>query len=110
MNKIQNTVAIALFSIIPVTTFAAGDAAEGQNKSAACQACHGPDGTSVLPIYPNLGGQQQSYLSKSLQDFRDGTRQDPIMNGMAASLSDDDIEDIAAWYASQEGLTEIKDK
>jgi cytochrome c553 len=110
MNKIQNTVAIALLSIAPVAAFAAGSAAEGQNKSAVCQACHGEDGTAVLPIYPNLGGQQQDYLSKALHDFRDGARQDPLMSGMAANLSDADIEDLAAWYASQSGLTEIKDK
>jgi len=110
MNKIQSTVAITLLSLAPVAAFAAGNAAEGQNKSAACAACHGADGTAVQPIYPNLGGQQQNYLSKALHDFRDGARQDPIMNGMAASLSDADIEDISAWYASQQGLTEIKDK
>ncbi len=88
----------------------AGDATEGRNKSAVCHACHGPTGTSILPIYPNLGGQQQNYLSKTLYGFRDGSRQNVIMNGFSANLSDDDIEDISAWYASQQGLTEIKDK
>jgi len=110
MNKFQSAVAVTLLSIVPVATFAAGNAAEGQNKSAVCHACHGADGKSTQPIYPNLGGQQQNYLSKSLYGFRDGSRQDPIMNGFAASLSDADIEDISAWYASQQGLTEIKDK
>ncbi|NOR19641.1 MAG: c-type cytochrome [Xanthomonadales bacterium] len=110
MNKLQNAVAVTLLSLVPVAVFAAGDAAEGQNKSAVCHACHGADGKSTQPIYPNLGGQQQNYLSKALHDFRDGGRQDPVMNGFAASLSDADIEDIAAWYASRQGLTEIKDK
>ena len=110
MNKIQNTVAVTLLSFVPVVVFAGGNAAEGKTKSAVCHACHGADGMSTQPIYPNLGGQQQNYLSKSLHDFRDGVRQEPIMKGMAANLSDTDIEDIAAWYASQEGLTEIKDK
>jgi len=109
MNKFQSAVAVTLLSIVPVATFAAGDIAEGKNKSAVCHACHGADGKSTQPIYPNLGGQQQDYMSKALHDFRDGARQDPLMNGFAASLSDADIEDISAWYASQKGLTEIKD-
>lgn len=87
-----------------------GDAAAGQGKSTTCHACHGPTGDSLQPIYPQLGGQHQNYLSKSLRGFRDGSRQNAIMSGFAAALSDADIEDIAAWYASQQGLTEIQDK
>ena len=87
----------------------AGNSA-GQSKSATCQACHGPTGTSTQPIYPNLGGQHQNYLSKSLHGFRDGSRANAIMSGFAGGLSDADIEDITAWYASQAGLTEIQDK
>ena len=110
MNKIQYAVAVSLLALIPGMAFSAGNAAEGHNKSAVCQACHGATGTSTQPTYPNLGGQQQDYLSKALHDFRDGGRQNVIMNGFAANLSDTDIEDIAAWYADQQGLTEIKDK
>jgi len=110
MNRIQSTLAVALLSIIPAIAFSAGNAAEGKNKSAVCHACHGVTGKSVQPIYPNLGGQHQDYLSKTLYDFRDGSRQNAIMNGFAANLSDADIEDISAWYASQQGVTEIKDK
>lgn len=95
---------------MPALTFAAGNAAEGQKKSAVCHACHGPTGVSIQPIYPNLAGQHQDYLSMSLRAFRDGSRQNAIMSGFAANLSDADIEDIAAWYASQDGLTEILDK
>ena len=110
MNRIQSTLAITLLSLIPAVAFSTGNAAQGQNKSAVCHACHGATGKSTQPIYPNLGGQQQTYLSKTLQGFRDGSRQNAIMNGFAANLSDADIEDIAAWYASQEGLTEIQNK
>ena len=110
MRRIQSLLAVSLLSLVPVITFAAGNAAEGKNKSAVCHACHGADGKSLQPIYPNLGGQHQDYLSKTLHDFRDGSRPNAIMNGFAANLTDEDIEDIAAWYASQEGLTEIKDK
>lgn len=85
-------------------------ASAGQSKSATCQACHGSTGTSTQPIYPNLGGQHQNYLSKTLYAFRDGSRANAIMSGFAGALSDADIEDIASWYASQAGLTEIQDK
>ena len=110
MNSIKNAVAVTLLSFIPAIAFSAGNAAEGKNKSAVCHACHGATGVSVQAIYPNLGGQHQDYLSKTLYNFRDGSRQNAIMSGFAANLSDADIEDISAWYASQQGLTEIKDK
>ncbi len=110
MNRFQSTLAVTLLSLIPAMAYSAGNAAEGKNKSAVCHACHGPAGQSTQPIYPNLGGQQQSYLIKTLQGFRDGSRQNAIMNGFAANLSDADIKDITAWYASQSGLVEIKDK
>ena len=110
MNRIQSTLAVALLSFIPAIAFSAGNAAEGKNKSAVCQACHGLTGESVQPIYPNLGGQHQDYLSKTLYNFRDGSRRNAVMNGFAANLTDTDIEDISAWYASQQGVTEIKDK
>ena len=110
MNKIQSTIAVTLLSLIPAIAFSAGNAGEGKNKSAVCHACHGPTGKSILPIYPNLGGQHQDYLSKTLHSFRDGSRKNAIMSGFATNLSDADIEDISAWYASQDGLTEIQDK
>ncbi len=110
MNKLQIAVAAGLLTLIPTVAMSAGNAAEGKNKSAVCHACHGPTGQSVQPIYPNLGGQYQDYLAKTLREYRNGTRQNAIMAGFAANLSDDDIDDISAWYASQQGLTEIKDK
>ncbi|MBT8071074.1 MAG: c-type cytochrome [Gammaproteobacteria bacterium] len=110
MNKLQIAVAAGLLTLIPAVAMSAGNAAEGKNKSAVCHACHGPTGQSVQPIYPNLGGQYQDYLAKTLREYRNGTRQNAIMAGFAANLSDDDIDDISAWYASQQGLTEIKDK
>jgi len=110
MNKIQTSLTFALLSLVPAVAFSAGNAAAGQSKSVVCHACHGPTGQSVQPIYPNLGGQHQDYLVKSLQEFRNGRRQNAIMSGFAANLSDADIEDISAWFASQQGLTEIKHK
>lgn len=110
MNRVQFALAATFLLVIPSLAFSAGNAAEGKNKSAVCHACHGPTGKSVEPIYPNIGGQHQDYLIKTLREFRSGGRQNALMNGFAANLSDTDIDDISAWYASQQGLTEIKDK
>ncbi|MHB8345675.1 MAG: c-type cytochrome [Acidiferrobacterales bacterium] len=81
--------------------YAAGNAAAGKTKSVACQACHGADGNSVNPAYPKLAGQSAGYLVKELTDFKDGKRTNPIMTGMAASLSPQDMQDVAAYFSSQ---------
>jgi len=94
--------------LVPLGATAKGNPAVGKAKSTPCQACHGVDGKSIAPEYPNLGGQYESYLVKSLRDYRDGRRKNPIMAPMAANLSDQDIEDLAAWYASQKGLRNLK--
>ncbi len=78
----------------------AGDASAGKAKSATCAACHGAAGISAVPIYPNLAGQKEQYLQIQLKAFRDGSRKNPIMAGMAAPLSDDDIANLAAYYSS----------
>lgn len=77
-----------------------GDPAAGRAKSAICVACHGPQGISSNTQWPNLAGQQEQYLIKQLKAFRDGERQDPLMSAMAAGLSDEDIDNLAAWYNS----------
>jgi cytochrome c553 len=94
-------------ALLPLSASAKGDPAAGKTKSTPCQACHGLNGKSVDPIYPNLGGQYASYMVKALRDYRDGRRTNVIMAPMAAGLSDQDIEDLAAWYASQEGLKDL---
>jgi cytochrome c553 len=78
----------------------AGDAAAGKNKSAACTGCHGVNGVSSNPMWPNLAGQQEGYLVKQLQAFREGVRNDPLMTPMAKTLSDADIDNLAAYYSS----------
>ncbi len=78
----------------------AGDSAAGKIKAASCAGCHGPDGISANPLWPNLAGQKAPYLVKQLKAFRDGARQDPMMSAMARPLSDADIENLAAYYAS----------
>ena len=94
----------------PSAVLAGGNASAGKAKSATCQACHGIDGKSIDPSYPNLAGQHASYLEKALKDYRDGRRTNAIMAPMAMALSDQDIEDIAAWYAKQDGLEDLSIK
>ena len=100
----------ALCAALPLSALAKGDPNAGKAKSVTCQACHGVDGKAISPDYPNLGGQYASYLVKALRDYRDGRRTNVIMAPMAANLTDQDIEDLAAWYASQEGLRDLKIK
>ena len=70
----------------------------------ACMACHGADGVGILPEYPTLAGQHEDYLRQALRDYRTGKRQNAIMNGFAATLTDADIRQLAAYYARQPGL------
>lgn len=93
-------IALSFTLLLTSPVFAAGNVADGQEKARACQVCHGPGGKSTNPVYPILSGQHAQYLNKQLRSFRDGTRKDPIMNGMAAPLSDQDIDDLAAFFES----------
>ena len=84
----------------------AADIEAGKKKAAeVCAACHGPDGNSPAPAFPILAGQHASYLAKTLNEYKSGVRQDPVMAGMSAALSKEDIENVSAYFASQKGLT-----
>ena len=95
---------LALITLVALstgfTTAFAGDAAAGKGKSATCAACHGPNGISPNDLWPNLAGQKEGYLIAQMKAFRDGQRTNPMMAPMAAPLSDDDIANLAAYYAS----------
>lgn len=92
---------LAIPAIVLATSFSAqaGDAAAGKAKSAVCAACHGANGISLIPNYPNLAGQKEQYLVAQLKAFRDGVRKNPIMAPMAANLSDTDIDNLAAYFS-----------
>ncbi|HEX4870214.1 MAG TPA: c-type cytochrome [Moraxellaceae bacterium] len=92
---------LGLVSLAQASTMPKGDAAAGQAKAAACGACHGADGNSMAPTFPRLAGQGARYLYKQLQDFKATRRQNPTMIGMAMPLSDQDMADLAAYYAGQ---------
>ncbi|GLR08772.1 cytochrome C554 [Mixta theicola] len=82
---------------------AAGNAAAGQDKSAACQACHGAEGKASVALYPNLAGQNADYLQHALQAYKKGERsggQAEVMKAFVSGLSDEDMADLAAYYRS----------
>jgi cytochrome c553 len=80
---------------------AEGSKEAGQGKAITCVACHGIDGNSANPEWPNIAGQHAPYLVKQITAFRDGTRQNVLMSPMATGLTDEDIADLAAWFSSQ---------
>jgi len=86
--------------LISATAHAAGDIKAGATKARACQVCHGKGGLSTNPAYPKLAGQHAMYIIKQLKAFKSGTRKDPIMNGMASTLSEQDMQDVAAFFES----------
>lgn len=105
MKSFALTVTACLLLLAGGNALAAGNASRGLEKSQTCQACHGKDGNlATTPNTPKLGGQHAGYLAYALKQYRSGDRQDPQMNSFASGLSDQDIADLAAWYASQEGL------
>lgn len=102
---IASATALLLTLANPVT--AAGDAAAGKEKSSVCAACHGADGNSTIPMNPILAGQYADYLVRALKDYKSGDRQNAIMNGIAAGLSEEDMADLAAYFSSQSGLKNL---
>ncbi|GIX36525.1 MAG: hypothetical protein KatS3mg126_2304 [Lysobacteraceae bacterium] len=102
----MNRIALATLLLLAVSPALAskGDVEAGRAKSQACQACHGADGNGMGdPQYPLLAGQYADYIEKALRDYRSGQRKNPIMAGFAGSLSDQDIRDLAAYFAAQKG-------
>lgn len=93
--------AVSLASLVIALPAVAGDAAVGRAKSATCAACHGPDGNSPSPGFPKLAGQHESYIAKQLREFKSGKRVNATMNAMVLPLSEQDIDDLAAYFASQ---------
>jgi len=83
----------------------AGNPAAGKKKSKSCAACHGADGNSASGEFPRLAGQHYDYLLRTLQEYKSGERKNAIMNGIAGSLSNRDMQDLAAFYSRQQGLT-----
>ncbi|MBW6452667.1 MAG: cytochrome c4 [Methyloprofundus sp.] len=99
------SVSIALLNISGIaqakTEMAAANASAGKTKSASCSGCHGEDGNSMMPLFPKLADQNEEYLVKQMQAFKNGTRINATMSAMVADLSTQDMQDIAAFYEKQ---------
>ena len=105
MNKLALT-AIAL--VLGCGAAQAANPEAGKEKSRTCAACHGADGNSVTADFPKLAGQYTDYLVKAMNDYKSGKRKNPIMGPQAAPLSQRDMEDLAAYYSHQKGMTTRK--
>ncbi|OEO24926.1 cytochrome C [Pseudomonas sp. J237] len=99
----MNKILVSLLLTLGITglAHAAGDATAGQSKAAVCGACHGPDGNSAAPNFPKLAGQGERYLLKQIHDIKEGRRTVLEMTGILDNMSEQDIADIAAYFASQ---------
>jgi len=103
MSKIIKNLSrgLVLLSIVGVSLPAfAANVEAGKTKSMLCAGCHGANGISMSPNIPNLAGQKDAYLAKAIKDYKTGARKDGMMSSVAAGISDADIADIAAYFAS----------
>ncbi len=97
---------LVLGALLAVSTSVAakGDAEVGRKKSTPCAVCHGPNGVSPSPEFPNLAGQHADYLEAAMKHYKNGKRKNPIMQAQVTALTQKDMMDLAAFFASQRGL------
>ena len=100
----KKLLALAFLALAFPAAAASGDAEVGKKKSVPCAACHGANGVSASPEFPNLAGQYPDYLETALKHYKSGKRKNPIMQGQVANLEPRDMMDLAAYFASQQGL------
>ena len=103
-RTIAKTLLLAACALSTASLAASGDPEVGRKKSAPCAACHGANGVSPSPEFPNLAGQYSDYLQSAMQHYKNGKRKNPIMQAQVANLTPRDILDLAAYFASQKGL------
>jgi cytochrome c553 len=106
-SKVAALACAAAFALVAQGAVAAGDAKAGRARAQMCQACHGVDGMSKMPDAPNIAGQVEAYLVAQLQAFKSGARKSETMSLVAAGLSSDDIDNLAAWYSSIEVAAKV---
>lgn len=102
-------IASSLLVVLAPVASHAGDAQAGRVKAAACAVCHGPLGISQQPHVPHLAGQPEMYVAEQLKAYRSGKRVHEVMGVVAKGLSDADIADLAAWFATIEVQATVKD-
>ena len=94
----------SLLAVALPAVASSGDSEAGKKKSAPCAACHGANGVSASPDFPNLAGQYDDYIAKALSHYKNGKRKNPIMQAQVANLSQKDMLDLAAYFSSQKQL------
>ena len=102
--KSRALIVAAFISLSLPVAAASGDAEVGKKKSTPCAVCHGANGVSASPDFPNLAGQYDDYLLKALNHYKNGKRKNPIMQAQVANLSPKDMMDLAAYFSHQKGL------
>jgi cytochrome c553 len=102
MNR--KLVLAAVLSVALPVAASSGDAEAGRKKSTPCAVCHGANGVSASPDFPNLAGQYPDYIEKALSHYKNGKRKNPIMQAQVANLSPKDMLDLAAYFSHQQGL------
>lgn len=108
--SLLKTLLILFITLYSLSVLAQGNKKAGSKKARACQVCHGKGGNSTNPTYPVLASQHAQYIVKQLKAFKAGTRKDPIMNGMASTLNEQDMEDVAAFFSSSKRVLKKKPK
>jgi cytochrome c553 len=105
--KTRLILAAAALVATPIA-FASGDASVGKKLSTPCAACHGAEGVSPSPEFPNLAGQHADYLQAALKHYKNGKRKNPIMAEQVKNLEPKQMADLAAYFASQRGLQQVR--
>ena len=100
-RQIYISFTLILLLITPISFSMAGDVEAGKSKSIVCSACHGQDGNSINPLWPSLAGQHKQYTIHTLRAYQNGTRVDAVMQAQVIALTEQDLEDIAAYYNAQ---------
>ena len=101
----KTLVLAALLGLALPAAASSGDAEVGKKLSAQCAPCHGANGVSVSPAFPNLAGQYQDYIEKALSHYKNGKRKNPIMAQQVEKLTPKNMTDLAAYFSSQSGLS-----
>ncbi|PCH65579.1 MAG: cytochrome c4 [Gammaproteobacteria bacterium] len=101
MKKLFSSLVMSMALVVASPVMAAGDVSAGKGKAMVCAACHGADGNSPLDMFPKLAGQHESYIAKQLADFKSGARVNAVMAPMVANLTEQDMADLGAFFASK---------
>lgn len=108
MNTVKLTILLGALAF-STGALAGGNAEAGKKKAEEiCVACHGVDGKSPSDQFPHLAGQHEDYIVATLKKYKSGKRSNPIMAGMVAALTEQDIKNVAAWYSSQKAVLFLK--